>query len=302
MFSSAFAVMARAAGIPARVVSGWPVIPTPDLQTVYTDQAHQWAEIALEGIGWVTVEPTPSDGAPLRARNFAGGNVPNPPVISGGGPNPGTTVLQPVQTYTAITQSPAEVRGGQAFMVSGTVSTATGHAVDDMRVEIFANKTQERGGRLIGIAVTRSGSWSTAAQMHLDMEAGTYQLLARAADNDDFGQSWSEPGIEIRLRQNTVTTITESPAEARWEESLTVAGYSQHLGWLSGKQYEGRGLCEQGQGAWRQADRYRCDKLRAVERRSANAQRHGARHISTLRPARWRTAATLSLGVSRASR
>ena len=60
-FSSSFVVLARAVGIPARAVSGWVVARTEDTQTVYRGQAHQWAEVALEGLGWVTIDPTPRD-------------------------------------------------------------------------------------------------------------------------------------------------------------------------------------------------------------------------------------------------
>ena len=60
-FSSAFVVLARAAGIPARVVSGWVIARQEDTQTVYRSQVYQWAEIALDGLGWVTVDPVPWD-------------------------------------------------------------------------------------------------------------------------------------------------------------------------------------------------------------------------------------------------
>ena len=66
-FSSAFVVLARSVGIPARVVSGWVISEGVERQTVYADQAHQWAEVAFEGIGWRRFEPTPSNGAPFRA-------------------------------------------------------------------------------------------------------------------------------------------------------------------------------------------------------------------------------------------
>ena len=62
-FSSAFCVLARASGVPSRVVSGWAISPTANEQVVYGDQAHQWAEIGLEDYGWITFEPTPG-GAP----------------------------------------------------------------------------------------------------------------------------------------------------------------------------------------------------------------------------------------------
>ena len=64
-------LLARAAGIPARVVSGWSIARTKGTQTVFTDQAHQWAEVAFEGLGWVAFEPTPG-----RA---AGPNATSPP-------------------------------------------------------------------------------------------------------------------------------------------------------------------------------------------------------------------------------
>ncbi|MYF65570.1 MAG: hypothetical protein F4185_06755, partial [Chloroflexi bacterium] len=60
-FSSAFVVLARAAGIPARAVSGWVVARQEETQTVHRNQTHQWAEIALDGLGWVTVDPLPRD-------------------------------------------------------------------------------------------------------------------------------------------------------------------------------------------------------------------------------------------------
>ena len=59
-FSTAFVALARAAGVPARVVSGWAISASAQ-QTVHWDQVHQWAEIALDGLGWITFDPTPSE-------------------------------------------------------------------------------------------------------------------------------------------------------------------------------------------------------------------------------------------------
>ena len=111
VFSSAFVVMARSIGIPARVVSGWAIDPTSDTQIVYTDQAHQWAEVPFEGLGWVYFEPTGSGGAPSRA------NLEEPAPILQEAPPP------PQDTVTTITQWPTEVRRGTAFVVGGEVTT-----------------------------------------------------------------------------------------------------------------------------------------------------------------------------------
>ena len=60
-FSSAFVVLMRAAGIPARVVTGYAGgvrNPIGDYYVVRRMDAHAWAEVWLDGRGWVRVDPT----------------------------------------------------------------------------------------------------------------------------------------------------------------------------------------------------------------------------------------------------
>jgi transglutaminase-like putative cysteine protease len=60
-FSSAFVVLMRAAGIPARVVTGYAGgyrNPIGGYWLVLNSDAHAWAEIWLPGRGWVRVDPT----------------------------------------------------------------------------------------------------------------------------------------------------------------------------------------------------------------------------------------------------
>jgi transglutaminase-like putative cysteine protease len=60
-FSSAFVFLMRAAGIPARVVTGYQggeVNPVDSIVTVRQSDAHAWAEVYLPGEGWVRVDPT----------------------------------------------------------------------------------------------------------------------------------------------------------------------------------------------------------------------------------------------------
>lgn len=60
-FSSSFAVLMRAAGIPARVVIGYAGgyrNPFGDYWIVRRMDAHAWVEVWLEGRGWVRVDPT----------------------------------------------------------------------------------------------------------------------------------------------------------------------------------------------------------------------------------------------------
>jgi transglutaminase-like putative cysteine protease len=60
-FSSAFVVLMRAAGIPARVVTGYVGgyrNPLGGYWQVRRSDAHAWAEVWLQGRGWVRVDPT----------------------------------------------------------------------------------------------------------------------------------------------------------------------------------------------------------------------------------------------------
>ncbi|MGZ5091588.1 MAG: transglutaminase TgpA family protein [Burkholderiales bacterium] len=60
-YSSAFAVLMRAAGIPARVVTGYmggEINPIGHYLIVREADAHAWTEVWLRGEGWVRVDPT----------------------------------------------------------------------------------------------------------------------------------------------------------------------------------------------------------------------------------------------------
>lgn len=59
-FATAFVLLARAEGLPARYVQGF-CVPMAGRKeaTVSSDMAHAWPEVYLEGIGWIPFEPTP---------------------------------------------------------------------------------------------------------------------------------------------------------------------------------------------------------------------------------------------------
>jgi len=67
-YASAFAALARAAGIPARVVTGYQGgtrNPYADYWIVRQSDAHAWDEVWIEGRGWLRIDPT-SAIAPQR--------------------------------------------------------------------------------------------------------------------------------------------------------------------------------------------------------------------------------------------
>lgn len=60
-FASAYVTLMRAAGVPARVVTGYlggTYNPIGDYYVVRQSEAHAWAEVWLEGRGWTRFDPT----------------------------------------------------------------------------------------------------------------------------------------------------------------------------------------------------------------------------------------------------
>jgi transglutaminase-like putative cysteine protease len=60
-FASAFTALARAAGIPARIVAGYQggdLNPINGYLLVRQSDAHAWSEIWIDGKGWIRVDPT----------------------------------------------------------------------------------------------------------------------------------------------------------------------------------------------------------------------------------------------------
>lgn len=78
-YASAFTVLMRAAGLPARVVIGFQggeVNPFGEYLLVRQSNAHAWSEVWLAGEGWVRFDPTAAI-APERIRNGLDGALPH---------------------------------------------------------------------------------------------------------------------------------------------------------------------------------------------------------------------------------
>ncbi len=81
-FAAAFAALARAAGLPARVVVGFTPGDFDATRSEYVVRgrnAHAWAEVWFAGLGWRTFEPTPSGSSPGQADQRVDA-APAPPV------------------------------------------------------------------------------------------------------------------------------------------------------------------------------------------------------------------------------
>lgn len=85
-FAAAFTVLMRAAGIPARVVTGYlggRMNPAGDYMIVRQSDAHAWVEVWLEGDGWRRVDPT-GYVAPDRIEQGLAGALPQEALVPRG--------------------------------------------------------------------------------------------------------------------------------------------------------------------------------------------------------------------------
>jgi transglutaminase-like putative cysteine protease len=78
-YASAFVVLMRAAGLPARVVGGYQggeLNPVDGYLVVRQSDAHAWAEVWLADRGWIRVDPTAAV-SPSRVESGPAASVPN---------------------------------------------------------------------------------------------------------------------------------------------------------------------------------------------------------------------------------
>ena len=93
-FATAATVLLRAAGIPARYVTGYLVKVTAGMErVVYAGNAHAWVEYWLPGFGWAVLEVTPGSTEPLPSEPTAPSTMPTEP---------------PTEPSTAPTEPPTE--------------------------------------------------------------------------------------------------------------------------------------------------------------------------------------------------
>ncbi len=200
-FNSAFVLLARSVGLPARAVSGFRVRPTLDHQIVPPQYAHLWAEAPFEGLGWITFDATPE-----RTKEVEG-------------------EAETIGTITNVTgNSPYAVKGRQ-FYVWGTVTMVNGSAVDGLDVEIYVAlgkvTSANESATMCGLGVVRNGVFNITCEATPDLEIGDYNLTAHTVGAGRYKESWSDPPIRI---MTTTQTSLQGPATAYVGQDVTLRG------------------------------------------------------------------------------
>jgi transglutaminase-like putative cysteine protease len=127
-FAAAFAALARASGLPSRVVVGFTpgsYDATADEYVVRGRDAHAWAEVWFAGLGWRTFEPTPAGPAPGQADARRTGATTG----SDGTQTPATTPTSAPTSATTADGGPSSAQ--RRFRDPGSLISAGSGAGDD---------------------------------------------------------------------------------------------------------------------------------------------------------------------------
>ncbi len=176
-FASAFVLLAKSIGVPARVVFGYLADPTPVNQTIFASDAYVWAEVKFAE-GWVEFDPTP--------------------------PSTG------LETITEITHVDEKIIAGKEFNIEGYVIDERGNPVSGY-VEIFFKKRKEdREGILVGIIHVENGEFK--ATLVAPNVTGEYQVVAHYTGSMYYKESWSDPRVKVYFQPTFSVELPERVA------------------------------------------------------------------------------------------
>lgn len=242
-FSSAMVMLARAAGIPARMAVGFlPGVADGDEYVVRVSDAHAWPELFFANLGWVRFEPTPGTRS---------GTAPQYSLIPAD--TSGSSAPTPTSTSSTSTAGPSAGPSRDVTDdLSGTAADTVGGAA---RVAQFTSEHASALGVALLVvlagAVVPLGAWLARRRARRDavddadlVEAQWQSLLLRLQDIGFVAPDGSTPrqasrqlGRAAYLSQDEtdalgrVVTTLEQARYARPGSTLDDVGDDAHAVW-----------------------------------------------------------------------
>ncbi|MBA7475977.1 hypothetical protein ES707_11352 [subsurface metagenome] len=196
-FNSAFVLLARSIGLPARFVVGYAIDAKAETQTVNSRQGHGYSEVPFEELGWVTFDAT--------------GPYPTPEE-KGDDEDEGIRILE---TSTEITSQESVGVKGETFTVIGVVRDENGNPVDGLRTLAYLklNKTEE--GLLLGEGTVIEGSFNLTCSLPYNITVGDYFVDAHTLGDSRYNGSWSDPPIKVVSKTDILLTAPDKVIAGR---------------------------------------------------------------------------------------
>lgn len=239
-YASAFALMARRLGYPARVVMGFAPKVTGSTTTVTGDDVTAWDEVAFEGVGWVPFFPTPTKTDAPRNQTTKPKLEPQPQVRQPPPADPrAEDLLTPVKTKD---NDPADKKSGfqlpvWAWVVAGVVLVPVLLYLVPLLVIGALKRRRRRRRRTSGPPDRRAaGAWDELtdgyAELGLEVPARATRLQAAAAlEEQSAAQSLPVPDGGLRDLARHVdaavfdgTDVAEDRVDRAWAVSDDAVG------------------------------------------------------------------------------
>ncbi|WP_425955083.1 transglutaminase-like domain-containing protein [Xylanimonas sp. McL0601] len=236
-FAVALALMARDAGIPARVVMGFYADPAKDERkdgqpwTVTGADVHAWVEVPFDGYGWVAVDAVPDPDNKIQPEPKSE-QVPKPPVLQDPEPpeEPADDVPGDVKDDKDDHQDSHDFAWGTAVLVAVSVLLPLAIlAAPVLLVLTFKSRRRTRRRTTGPFADRVSGGWREVVDTATDLGA---TLPSGATRRETAGTLVAVLGDHghVPLAHRADATVfgvvepTHDEAEAYWREVEAVLG------------------------------------------------------------------------------
>ncbi|WP_216216595.1 transglutaminase family protein [Amycolatopsis aidingensis] len=211
--ASAFAVLARAAGFPARVAVGYRLPEARNgVHTVTTRDVHAWAEVHFERYGWIPFEPT----GPAGVGTDQGGDPEDEPAGAAGSPRPDPPLAaQPRPEPPPAPAHPSPGTNWTWLRWGAALPPALALLAAAAIVLVKVRRRRRRRGAAGNVAGTL-GAWQEAVDRLA--ERGVREAPARtavetaAAARAALGPQ-AEPAVELATLATAATYAPAAPAD-----------------------------------------------------------------------------------------
>ncbi len=227
-YSVALALLARAAGIPARVGYGYQ-LSSADGQVRGSD-VTAWTEVYLQGYGWVVFDPTPSKDRKLKTLTTEPQSVPRPQVENPPPPPQKPGSLDQDTTPPGTASDPIDEKFKIPWAVIGTFAAVGGIPLLFIVMPIalvIALKMRRRRTRMNQASLVGkvAGGWAEIVDRARDLGRSPTPSATRTEQAEQllaaFGRVTEKADPRILARQADMTvfspdTITPGQASTYW--------------------------------------------------------------------------------------
>jgi hypothetical protein len=192
-FTTAFLLLSRELGLPARIVFGYRIDPEKDYQVVYRDQLAAFGEIYFEEIGWVTFDSLP-----------------------------GYSFYQPPEkTVTELPDEPIVAIKGESLVLSGIVKDQYGNPLEELVVLFYLLKDLEEEKLSADQSAVAEGQFTASISIDQELPVGPIYAVAKTLESDLYQGSTDYVAIDI----HSDTAIKLSlPAQISLGNDLRIEG------------------------------------------------------------------------------